>query len=50
MLNKIRKGIFHVPSFVSLKTQSLLNKMLTIDPNKRPSASDILRELTESKE
>jgi len=39
---KIAKGEFVIPEFVSDHAQSLLRKMMAVDPDKRPSAKEIM--------
>lgn len=38
---KICRGMYKVPETIDFEAKRLLNKILVIDPNKRPSASDI---------
>jgi serine/threonine protein kinase len=35
LLEKVKKGVFHIPHFVSVDCQQLLRGMVDIDPNKR---------------
>lgn len=44
LFSSIISGIFKIPSHVSDKAQTLLKKMLSIDPNERPTASAILND------
>lgn len=42
LFKKIEKGIFSIPSHVSAGARGLIHKILTVDPNSRPKASDII--------
>ena len=35
LLEKVKKGIFHIPHFVPADCQQLLRGMIEVDPNKR---------------
>jgi BR serine/threonine kinase len=35
LLEKIKKGVFQIPSYVPLECQELLKSMIETDPNKR---------------
>lgn len=35
LLEKVKKGIFHIPHFVPVDCQQLLRGMIEVDPNKR---------------
>ncbi len=41
LLEKVKKGIFHIPHFVSVDCQQLLRGMIEIDPNKRLTVNSI---------
>ena len=42
LYGKIGKGIFHIPPTISKQAKALLEKMMTVSPNKRPTALEIL--------
>ena len=39
LLEKVKKGVFHIPHFVPADVQSLLRAMIEVDPVKRYSVS-----------
>ena len=41
---KISSGLFKIPEFVDFDAKQLLNKMLVLQPDKRPSASELLHD------
>ncbi|CAF0824075.1 unnamed protein product [Adineta steineri] len=43
LLEKVKKGIFHIPHFVPVDCQQLLRGMIEIDPNKRLTLEDVSR-------
>ncbi|VDM52295.1 unnamed protein product [Angiostrongylus costaricensis] len=43
LLEKVKKGAFHIPHFVPSEVQSLLRAMIEVDPAKRYSLSDVFR-------
>lgn len=42
LYKKISNGVFDIPSHVSPKLHDLLKKILVVDPEKRPSLTDIM--------
>ena len=44
LYRKITKGLFNVPEHVSFSGKRLICRILEVDPSKRPSAEDILRD------
>ncbi|VDO04306.1 unnamed protein product [Haemonchus placei] len=43
LLEKVKKGAFHIPHFVPADVQSLLRAMIEVDPSKRYSLADVFR-------
>ncbi|CAF0857286.1 unnamed protein product [Adineta ricciae] len=43
LLEKVKKGVFHIPHFVSADCQLLLRGMIEIDPSKRLTLEDVSR-------
>ncbi|EPB76312.1 kinase domain protein [Ancylostoma ceylanicum] len=43
LLEKVKKGVFHIPHFVPSDVQSLLRAMIEVDPAKRYSLADVFR-------
>ncbi|KAJ1348641.1 secondary alcohol dehydrogenase (SADH1) [Parelaphostrongylus tenuis] len=43
LLEKVKKGVFHIPHFVPSDVQSLLRAMIEVDPVKRYSLADVFR-------
>ncbi|KAK6031524.1 kinase domain protein [Ostertagia ostertagi] len=43
LLEKVKKGVFHIPHFVPADVQSLLRAMIEVDPFKRYSLADVFR-------
>ncbi|KAK5970619.1 Serine/threonine-protein kinase BRSK2 [Trichostrongylus colubriformis] len=43
LLEKVKKGVFHIPHFVPADVQSLLRAMIEVDPMKRYSLADVFR-------
>ncbi|XP_050426449.1 serine/threonine-protein kinase BRSK2 isoform X2 [Adelges cooleyi] len=43
LLEKVKKGAFHIPHFVPHDCQSLLRGMIEVDPEKRYTLKDIIR-------
>ncbi|GMR62437.1 hypothetical protein PMAYCL1PPCAC_32632, partial [Pristionchus mayeri] len=43
LLEKVKKGVFHIPHFVPTDVQSLLRAMIEVDPNKRYSLAEVFR-------
>ncbi len=41
LLEKVKKGIFHIPHFVPVDCQQLLRGMIETDPNKRLTVNNI---------
>jgi len=39
LLEKVKRGIFHIPHFVLAECQDLLRSMIEVDPNKRLTVS-----------
>jgi len=44
LYKKIAKGIYQMPSGISQQAKNLIEKILKVDPAKRPSCSEILRD------
>lgn len=44
LFKKIEKGVFSVPSHISNGPRTLINKILNLDPYKRPEANEILKD------
>ncbi|XP_036154800.1 serine/threonine-protein kinase MARK2-like [Myotis myotis] len=42
--SQILSGNYQVPSFMSGRVQRLLKKLLTVDPNKRPTMEDVMKD------
>ena len=45
LLEKVKRGVFHIPHFVSPECQSLLRGMIEVDPNKRLMVGPLCRSL-----
>lgn len=43
LLEKVKKGVFHIPHFVPSDCQSLLRGMIEVDPQKRMSLAEVFR-------
>ncbi|KAH7718463.1 Protein kinase [Aphelenchoides avenae] len=43
LLEKVKKGVFHIPHFVPADCQNLLRSMIEVDPGKRISLQDVFR-------
>ncbi|CAF4653893.1 unnamed protein product [Rotaria sp. Silwood1] len=43
LLEKVKKGVFHIPHFVPIDCQQLLRGMIEVDPNKRLTLEDVSR-------
>ncbi|CAI5454938.1 unnamed protein product [Caenorhabditis angaria] len=43
LLEKVKRGVFHIPHFVPADVQSLLRAMIEVDPAKRYSLADVFR-------
>ncbi|KJH48378.1 kinase domain protein [Dictyocaulus viviparus] len=43
LLEKVKKGMFHIPHFVPSDVQGLLRAMIEVDPAKRYSLADVFR-------
>jgi len=43
LLEKVKKGVFHIPHFVPADCQNLLRAMIEVDPQKRISLQDVFR-------
>ncbi|KAI6187771.1 Protein kinase domain-containing protein [Aphelenchoides besseyi] len=43
LLEKVKKGVFHIPHFVPADCQSLLRAMIEVDPQKRIALQDVFR-------
>ncbi|CAI4225618.1 unnamed protein product [Auanema sp. JU1783] len=43
LLEKVKKGVFHIPHFVPAEIQSLLRAMIEVDPIKRYSLAEVFR-------
>lgn len=39
----ILRGVFNVPSYLSNESKNLINKMIILDPEQRPTAEEVLR-------
>lgn len=39
LLEKVKRGVFHIPHFVSPDVQNLLRSMIQVDPDKRITVS-----------
>jgi serine/threonine protein kinase len=44
LCKQIMRGHYIVPDYISLSAKQLLSKMLTVDPQKRPRACDLLKD------
>nr|AAX30806.1 SJCHGC07797 protein [Schistosoma japonicum] len=42
LLEKVKKGVFHIPAFVSTDCQSLLRSMIEVDTRKRITLKEVL--------
>ncbi len=42
LYRNISKGVFSVPTFVSSRARSVICRLLTLDPQRRPTAEDVL--------
>uniref|UniRef100_A0A1I8EVA9 non-specific serine/threonine protein kinase n=1 Tax=Wuchereria bancrofti TaxID=6293 RepID=A0A1I8EVA9_WUCBA len=43
LLEKVKKGVFHIPHFVPADCQNLLRTMIEVDPQKRLSLSEVFK-------
>uniref|UniRef100_A0A7E4VFW7 non-specific serine/threonine protein kinase n=1 Tax=Panagrellus redivivus TaxID=6233 RepID=A0A7E4VFW7_PANRE len=43
LLEKVKKGVFHIPHFVPSDCQNLLRSMIEVDPQKRISLQEVFR-------
>ncbi|CAA94127.2 Serine/threonine kinase SAD-1 [Caenorhabditis elegans] len=43
LLEKVKRGVFHIPHFVPADVQSLLRAMIEVDPGKRYSLADVFK-------
>ncbi|VDK28075.1 unnamed protein product [Gongylonema pulchrum] len=43
LLEKVKKGVFHIPHFVPADCQNLLRAMIEVDPQKRLSLGDVFK-------
>lgn len=43
LLEKVKRGVFHIPHFVSPDCQDLLRAMIQVSPEKRFSLAQIMR-------
>ncbi|CAD5219995.1 unnamed protein product [Bursaphelenchus xylophilus] len=43
LLEKVKKGVFHIPQFVPPDCQSLLRGMIEVDPQRRMSLAEVFR-------
>ncbi|KAG9511050.1 Serine/threonine kinase SAD-1 [Fragariocoptes setiger] len=43
LLDKVKRGVFHIPSFVPSECQSLLRAMIEVDTNKRITLAEVVR-------
>ncbi|KAL3982674.1 Protein kinase domain family protein [Acanthocheilonema viteae] len=43
LLEKVKKGVFHIPHFVPSDCQNLLRTMIEVDPQKRLSLSEVFK-------
>ena len=43
LLEKVKKGVFHIPHFVPTDCQNLLRAMIEVDPNKRIALQEVFR-------
>lgn len=43
LLEKVKRGVFHIPHFVPAECQSLLRAMIEVDPEKRITLTEVLR-------
>ena len=44
LFSKISRGLFHMPETFPFDGKRLINKMLSIDPNKRPSIQELCQD------
>lgn len=43
LLEKVKRGVFHIPHFVPAECQTLLRAMIEVDPEKRITLTEVLR-------
>lgn len=43
LLEKVKRGVFHIPHFVPHECQTLLRAMIEVDPDKRITLTEVLR-------
>lgn len=43
LLEKVKKGVYHIPSFVPPEAQDLIRGMICCDPKKRLKLDDVLK-------
>ncbi|XP_067935758.1 serine/threonine-protein kinase BRSK2-like [Watersipora subatra] len=43
LLEKVKRGTFHIPAFISAEAQSLLRRMIEVDTTKRVTLAEVLR-------
>jgi len=43
LLEKVKKGVYHIPSFVPPEAQDLIRGMICTDPVKRLKLDDVLK-------
>lgn len=48
LLEKVKRGVFHIPHFVPPECQDLLRGMIEVDTNKRMTVSTNLTEFNET--
>ena len=41
LFSKISRGLFHMPETIPFEAKRLITKMLSVDPNKRPSSKEL---------
>ena len=44
LFRKITKGYFYLPSYISNEAKSFINKFLQVDPNKRITSNEVLKD------
>ena len=49
LLEKVKKGVYHIPSFVPPEAQDLIRGMICTDPVKRLKLDDVLKHQVRNK-
>jgi len=44
LYRNISKGLFNIPSYVSMPARNLISKLLSLDPQKRPTADEVAKD------